>query len=305
VLSTADNSINPAVGTEYCVEVQGDVNHSHCFDLAFFNHESGSATEVEGFSLVLPYPANATRIVLTKGASGPELASRAISANAPSVTVTSPNGGETWTADGTYTVTWTASDADGDPLAYNLLYTVDGTNWLPLDTEVTDTQVDVDASYLTGSDNARIRVMASDGANTSSDESDGTFVVERKPPQVYVTSPEAGNLVVAPDAPILLEGSAYDLEDGVIDGASLERAHHAGGALRHARRDRQRRQHLNRRAAGAGAGGLGERDGRILHAGGERLVRHEHPIADGDDPGLPAQHLLALLARGAAPPAGR
>jgi len=49
-----------------------------------------------------------------------------VSAHAPQVTLLSPNGGEAWPPYGEHTVTWTGSDADGDPLRYILQYSPDG-----------------------------------------------------------------------------------------------------------------------------------------------------------------------------------
>src|SRR6185295_6147893 len=61
------------------------------------------------FQATLLFPTTATRVVVKKGAR--EIASRSVSANAPVVTVTAPNGGESIGA--STTITWTASDPDG------------------------------------------------------------------------------------------------------------------------------------------------------------------------------------------------
>ena len=95
-----------------------DVSHtpliSQCFDVNFLDYETGQSTGMDGFNLMLPYPAGVARLVLKKGAVEP--AARTVSANAPQVNILSPVGGATWAATGTYTVTWTASDLDNDPL---------------------------------------------------------------------------------------------------------------------------------------------------------------------------------------------
>ena len=146
----------PPVGTAYCVEAQsgsGAVLLSRCFDLAFRLYETGQATNVDGFNLMLPYSSDVKRLILKKGTT--ELAVRAVSDHAPMVNVTSPNGGETWAASGTYTITWTASDLDGDPLTYNVLYSPDGNNWVPIGTAITTTQLAVNAAELAGGSAAR------------------------------------------------------------------------------------------------------------------------------------------------------
>lgn len=96
----------PPAGAAYCVEAQagsGVALSGQCFNLAFRLYETGAASSVDGFNLMLPYPPGIARIVLKKGAT--ELAVRPVSAHAPAVTVLSPNGGETWAASGTYTIT--------------------------------------------------------------------------------------------------------------------------------------------------------------------------------------------------------
>jgi hypothetical protein len=212
---------NPPTGTHYCLEAQdagGTVLSGYCFDLAFRNYETGEATNVDGFNLMLPYPSGAARIVLRKGAQ--QLAIRPVSAHVPTVTVLSPNGGETWAATGTYTITWTASDADGDPLAYSVLYSPNGSDWLPVAAGITQTQVAVNAAELAGGNAARVRVLASDGVNTTADESDAPFTVARKAPQAFILSPER-DITIAPGTPLWLQGYAYDLEDGTLPDMAL------------------------------------------------------------------------------------
>ena len=167
---------------------------------------------------MLPYPPGVARIVLKKGAT--ELAVRSVSAHAPVVDVLSPNGGETWAASGTYTITWTASDLDGDPLTYSVLYSPDGNNWVPVGTAITTTQLAVNAAELAGGTAARVRVLATDGVNTSSDESDAAFTVGRKGPSAFILAPE-GEVRFMPGTPLWLQGYGYDLEDGTLEGAAL------------------------------------------------------------------------------------
>ena len=148
----------------------------------------------------------------------------------PVVTVLSPNGGEIWNATDAYTITWAASDGDGDPLAYSVLYGSDGSSWVPVGVSITQTQLAVDAAELAGGNAARIRVLASDGINTSSDESDSVFTVGQNPPSVYIFSPE-DNMAVLPDSVLWYHGYAYDLEDGMLEGTSLQWSSNRDGLL--------------------------------------------------------------------------
>lgn len=211
----------PPVGTQYCLEAQdsaGAALAGHCFDLAFMNYESGEATDVDGFNIMLPYLSGVARIVLKQGTL--ELASQPVTANKPVVNVLSPNGGDTWSATGTYTITWNASDADNDPLTYGVLYSLDGSNWVPVGMAITTTQLVVNASELAGGSAARVRVLATDGVNTTADESDAGFTVGRKGPQAYVLSPEQ-DVTIAPGTPLWLNGFAYDLEDSTLGESAL------------------------------------------------------------------------------------
>ena len=79
----------------------------------------------------------------------------------------------------------------------------------------------IDAGMLAGSDAARLRVIATDGVNTSQDDSDGVFSVDGKPPVAAIASPVDGGWHL-PGQPVILEGVATDLEDGPItDGLSF------------------------------------------------------------------------------------
>ncbi len=219
---TSTNSL-PAlpIGTQYCLEAQsalGIVLASHCFDLTFIDYESGEATDVDGFTVMLPYSSDVARIVLKKG--DRELAVQLVSANTPAVTVLYPNGGENWGASSTYTVTWTAHDIDGDSLTYSMLYSPDGSNWLPVGAAFTQTHLAVNAAELAGGSKAKVRVLVTDGVNTNTDESDGPFTVGSKGPQAYILSPEGDGTIPA-GASLFLQGYAYDLEDGTLDESIL------------------------------------------------------------------------------------
>lgn len=210
-----------STGATYCIEAQntsGAALRVRCFEPTFIDNEAGIITDVDGFNLILPYSPDVTRIVLKKGAT--ELAVRAVSAHAPAVTVLSPNGGETWAASGTYTITWTASDLDDDPLTYSVLYNSDGNNWVPVGTAITTTQLVVNAADLAGGTAARVRVLATDGVNTSSDESNAAFTVGRKGPSAFILAP-TGDVRFMPGTPLWLQGYGYDLEDGTLEGVAL------------------------------------------------------------------------------------
>jgi len=221
----------PSTGTAYCLELQDAGNTalaSQCFDLLFIDQETGEPTTIDGFAFSLPYPPGVSRLVLKKGAA--ILASRNVTANSPAVTVTSPNGSENWASDQNVTITWTGSDTDGDSLTYTVLYSADGVDYFPISTRITETQLEVNTANLPSGSAARIRVVASDGMNTSSDDSDIPFIVGGKGPQAYIDFPQADQTVNLGDS-LLLEGSAFDMEDGDLSGAALSWASNLDGTL--------------------------------------------------------------------------
>ncbi|MFN8535244.1 MAG: DNRLRE domain-containing protein [Dehalococcoidia bacterium] len=170
------------------------------------------------FFLLVPYHPESARIAILRGST--EVAVRQVSASAPQVQVLSPNGGERVSAGGTFTVTWTATDADGGALSAIVQYSRDGgATWQALEADLTETSLPVETALLAGTDRALIRVMVTDGVNTGSDQSDAVFAVERKPPETTIFTPDG--TTVAPGAGLLLRGGGYDAEDGPLPEASL------------------------------------------------------------------------------------
>jgi len=142
-----------------------------------------------------------------------------VSANPPTVTILSPNGGETW--NGLETISWEASDGDNDPLFFSVLYSPDdGIVWIPLAHNLQTNEYVVNTAQLPGGDNALIRVIASDGFHTAMVDSEETFTVQQNPPAVVINEPNDGDKFRA-DRKIRFRGDATDPEDEIVSEVSF------------------------------------------------------------------------------------
>ncbi|HSP99674.1 MAG TPA: hypothetical protein VL049_20830, partial [Candidatus Dormibacteraeota bacterium] len=179
-------------------------------------------------SEVVPFDPATRAIEITHD--GLVLGDRAVSAAAPTVQLLSPNGGETL-AGPSALVTWQGDDADGDPLSYTLLYSIDGgESWVPIATGLAGESASIDLDDLPGSDTARLRIIASDGVNTAIDDSDGDFTVAAKPPEVRITAPAVTGPLSSRQT-VVFAGEAFDREDGDLTGAALRWRSDRQGAL--------------------------------------------------------------------------
>ncbi len=147
------------------------------------------------------------------------LGSIAASAHAPSVRVLAPAGGETF-GGSSFSVRWSGSDADGDALSYSLQYSADnGSTWRTLATDLTGTALTVDASGLPGSARGVVRVIASDGFNSTAAVS-GAFTVANHAPLLTPLSP-LRDAQFTKQQSIVLAADAFDVQDGPLGGRSF------------------------------------------------------------------------------------
>jgi hypothetical protein len=169
--------------------------------------------DVDTFFFVVPFEADTRDIVLYRG--DIEFARRTVSPSAPTVQLLTPNGGEVVNAE--LYIAWEAQDADWDSTFYTVQYSPDaGASWVTLVSEWLGDELLVDdLSEIAGSEQALVRVVASDGLNTGSDTSDGTFTLARKPPQATILTPEEGAHYAASDV-VRLWGQAWDAEENYL-----------------------------------------------------------------------------------------
>lgn len=209
----------PPVGTDYCLLLQDDAGttlEQQCIAVSFVDHFNRGMIESVSFVTVLPNPLGATTVVLKQAET--VAATLAASANPPTVTITAPADGQTWSAE--QTVQWQGTDSDGDELTYAILYSTDGgATWITLVTNLTETSYVVNTEELAGTSTAQIRVLATDGMNTAHADS-AQFTVVDKGPTVAILFPTAADELVE-ETSILLMGDVYDLEDGLLDETEL------------------------------------------------------------------------------------
>jgi uncharacterized repeat protein (TIGR01451 family) len=189
---------------------------------------AGTPTPQAGVSFLMPWVEGTTSIVLLHGAT--VLDSRAVSAGAPSVLITSPSAPVSWPAGSTQTLSWSGADPDGGALTYSVFYSNDGGEWELLESGLTGTSLAVNVDALAGGANTRFRVVANDGVNVGFDETNAPISVPDKLPAAAISEPGPG-AVVRPGDLLLATGMGSDLEDGMLPDEALEWSSDRQGAL--------------------------------------------------------------------------
>ncbi|MCB0117222.1 MAG: hypothetical protein KDD84_24150, partial [Caldilineaceae bacterium] len=175
--------------------------------------------ERQVFNLNLPAVASVTKILLVHKPSGAVYRQHDVSANAPQIGNVSI-GSAANPVTGTISLTWTASDADNNPLTFDVHYSRDnGVTFQPVRSSVTGNSVDIDTLELGGSGQALLRVTASDGSNTAQ-ASSPSFVMADKAPLVLILNPGDGATYQYGQM-INFIGDAYDLQGEAIAEADM------------------------------------------------------------------------------------
>jgi hypothetical protein len=197
-------------------------------DYPFSAEESADAEEWQNFGQIVPFVAGTRQIQIVANADNKVLASQSVSASAPTISdvaLQSPSE----PISGTVTLSWTASDADGDPLQFDLLYSRDGgASFELVQLGVTGTSSSIDTNSL-GGGSGIFRVVASDGVQSAEADSP-TYTLASKAPEVRITSPTDGTQVEWGQLVNFL-GEAQDLQDGSITSSDLVWTDSAGTVL--------------------------------------------------------------------------
>ncbi len=199
-----------------------------------FDAPSASDEHSSYFSLVVNLPPGTQKISVFDTQIAADLASRSFSANAPLVKSVSVSG-DTTSGNSPLTVNWSASDADGDPLSFDLEYSNDGAGFRILATDLPTATFTITGGMLAGTNGATLgifRVVANDGFLTGRKDS-AAFVEGDKPPELKVSVQGYPGPVCCwgYGQNVLLAADALDLQDGVLDGKSLSWFSSLDGAL--------------------------------------------------------------------------
>jgi hypothetical protein len=201
-------------------------NDACCYD-AGDTHVEPTVFGINGVIVQGAQPYDRVEIVPNEGIAA-QTVTLVRSANAPVVSFTSP-GPDGDVSAGQVTVSWTASDADGDPLTYYLLYSNDGFRFSPLATGITVTEVEVDLrdvpAFIEGT--GFFQVIASDGLNSTTATSAGlTGGGNLYPPGgsndpwIDIMTPDP-NYTYQKGTNVILHSSGWDLEDRALRGSSI------------------------------------------------------------------------------------
>lgn len=182
------------------------------------------ADGAQPFALTFPAPTamagSVARIELLHGET--VITSRAMGGAAPTVTVLQPTGGTS--VGENMTIAWRASDSDAqDQLLYTVQYSPDnGATWravltsvyVPAEGDIRSVKLD-DLSGLPASmTGALIRVLVSDGYNTTAATSQ-PFTLANRAPSASILAPQPAQQLAAGEL-ITLQGMAMDAESGSL-----------------------------------------------------------------------------------------
>jgi hypothetical protein len=185
-ISEGEPNIEPSEIGDYFIvlkDSQYNILGKYGFNVSFedwIDNSNGDITHVytdsTSFVYTIPFTTGAKFIEL-RDENNIIVLNKIISTHSPTVEVTYPNGGEELEIGKEYTITWDASDDDGDDLTYSVSYSTDGDNWLPIDWQLSEKSCIWDTTGLNPGDSYKIQVLATDGINTGTDESDNTFAL--------------------------------------------------------------------------------------------------------------------------------
>lgn len=178
----------------------------------------GAVAEADLVTLLVERPAGTARVELLLG--GRVVDARDGSPSPPSVRFEQPAGGGELVPP--VELAWSATDPDGDPLTFTLLYSADdGRSWHVVATGLGDASVRL--PHLDGfpaTDALRFRVVASDGFHAAEAVTADRYRIGNSPPFPVIVAPADGSTFRAGET-VVFGAAALDAEDGALRGDAL------------------------------------------------------------------------------------
>lgn len=168
------------------------------------------------FNLIIGDPPDYSKFAITR--SGRDLIAIDRSLNAPVLSVNGPAKNQRFAHDDTVTLSWSGNDPDDDELDYTVYYSTDGGSSYKA-ISLAGNRTSKSFANLDGSEQARFAVSVSDGTRSTFVETP-VFAIDNHAPVVQIISPSFSS-IFAESQGFLLDGWAYDKEDGFINSSSF------------------------------------------------------------------------------------
>lgn len=183
-----------------------------------FTPVQGEATDALLISEFVPYTSDTKRVEIAHNPSGELVWGYDVSANPPVVSNVQFVGAPS-PLSGIVKLQWTATDADGDELRYDVLYSEDDDGYYQVvQTGLTEKSAEIDMDELPGTSHGRFKVIANDGLRQGEGESSG-IAVARKAPTITIQSPTDGQTFPFGHR-VYFAAEVYDLQDRDVDNIS-------------------------------------------------------------------------------------
>jgi hypothetical protein len=211
-------SIDPTVTGKFHLRLL-DERHRQLYDLRFSPRLDGNGLRTR-LSETVRF-VRGTRRIEVANPSGDVIGKIEVSAHSPKVRSVKLSSGPHFPASGPVTVSWSASDRDGDPLIADVLWSRDGGfTFEPIASQIQASSYTFDAAKLRGtSGNASgvIRVFVRDPVLSASADVKGIRAPGSRP-RIRITAPFRGQAFVVGQN-VTLQAIATDAEDGPLDRA--------------------------------------------------------------------------------------
>jgi hypothetical protein len=217
VQQSLDDAATLPADAPYRLRLLGDPNAAPLIEqpLAVRSAADGDVQSLH-FVQAVPFVAGVTRIQLLAG--NQVIAEINASPNAPAIQLNAP----VFDSDTqSLVLSWSATDADGDPLYFTTQFSRDnGASWHTLLAHDPTLGLAVNTGLLPGGDQCLLRVIASDGLNTAI-ATTAPFVLPKHAPLLSVSGLRDQQQFDA-TTPIFIRALAYDPEDGPLDPSTIQ-----------------------------------------------------------------------------------